>query len=278
MWRSCESTVRPPFPSRNDPALSGRSGRWRGRAVGLAALLVGGTLLLAASLAAQRRPGAEAEAAPLVVLVHGMGRSPLSMIPLALYLERRGYRVLNFGYSSYGPGVSEIGERLSLRLQAVQGTGPVHFVGHSLGNVVIRWLLTHHPPSPLGRVVMLAPPNQGAQVADRTVRWLGWLLRPLTELTTEDTSTVRRLGVLQGVEFAIISGDRDGKVSLAESVLVGARAHAVVASRHTFIMSKPSVMEMVGHFLDTGELPPGGGWTPLPGMTRPAVADTLSVQ
>src|SRR5690606_929213 len=66
-------------------------------------------LMLAAALAtaparAQERRAVEAEDAArpreLVVLVHGLGRTSLSMWPLARALEREGFEVLNWGYSS----------------------------------------------------------------------------------------------------------------------------------------------------------------------------------
>src|SRR5690606_37764696 len=100
----------------------------------------------------------------MVVLVHGMGRTPLSMAPLEVSLRRAGYRVLNVGYDSQGPSVAEIGAQVNAEVAEalMQAPAPrVHFVGHSLGTVVIRWVLTHTPPDVPGRAVFLAPPNQG---------------------------------------------------------------------------------------------------------------------
>ena len=210
---------------------------------------------------AARPHAAAVEAAPpcqereLVVLVHGMGRTPLSMLPMAVALRREGYEVLNFGYSSYGPSVAQLGSKLAAEVRARRDDGPmrrVHFVGHSLGNIIVRWMLAYERPDALGRVVMLAPPNQGSRLADRLEGALGWLLEPLSEVTTDSLSTARRLPPPEEVEFAILAGDRDGKVSVAETFLAGAREHRVVPSRHTFIMLRPSVVEMTGRFLSGG--------------------------
>ena len=215
----------------------------------------------------------DVEAAPrcqereLVVLVHGMGRTPLSMLPMAIALRRQGYEVLNFGYSSYGPSVAQIASKLAADVQAARDDGParpVHFVGHSLGNIVVRWILEYERPDDLGRVVMLAPPNQGSRVADRLEGTLGWLLDPLSEVTTDSLSTARRLPPPEGVEFAILAGDRDGKVSVAETFLPGAREHRVVPARHTFIMLRPSVVEMTERFLRTGSLEDADAASPAP--------------
>ena len=170
-----------------------------------------------------------------------MGRTPLSMAPMALALLRRsGYRVLNVGYSSQGPSVAEIGAGLAAEIDAELERAPaprVHIVGHSLGTVAARWVLAHDPPPVPGRVVMLAPPNRGSQAADRLAGAVGWLLPPIRELRTTDTPAAD-LVLPDGVEVAVIAGDRDGKVSVAETCLAGAH-HAVVRSRHTFIMMRP---------------------------------------
>lgn len=57
----------------------------------------------------------------LVVLVHGMGRTPLSMWPVQRNLERAGYRVINWGYSSYCCTIAELGTQLREDLDARRG-------------------------------------------------------------------------------------------------------------------------------------------------------------
>ena len=90
-------------------------------------------------------------------------------------LERQGYRVVNWGYSSYTDSVPALGEALARDVERDLGGAPrVHFVGHSLGNVIVRWMLANDAPGRVGRVVMLAPPNQGSAAADR---WSPYLAR-----------------------------------------------------------------------------------------------------
>ena len=213
----------------------------------LLALTLGGCASLGA--------GGDAEPRELVVLVHGMGRSPLSMAALHVGLRREGYRTLNFGYNSFGPSIAEIAEQLGAELDGAMEHEPpprVHFVTHSLGGIVVRQLLETDRPDALGRVVMLAPPNGGSHEADKLAGWLGWMFRPMRELRTEN-STVSRMAPPRDVEVAVIAGDRDGKVSVEETRLEGAE-HVVVRSAHTFIMTKPSVGRLVRCFLSTGEL------------------------
>ena len=222
-------------------------------------------VLILAVFAAALGLGACATARPaeppreLVVLVHGMGRSALSMAPMELALRRAGYRTLNVGYSSTGPSVAEIGADVAeeVRRSLAEEPAPrVHFVGHSLGTVVIRWVLTHERPERVGRAVLLAPPNRGARSADRMAPWVGWSLRPIWELQT-DGGTAVELGTPDAVEIAVVAGDRDRKVAVDETCLDGAE-HTVVPSGHTFIMMRPRVVDVVRGYLADGELAGAG--------------------
>jgi triacylglycerol lipase len=186
-----------------------------------------------------------------------MGRTSMSMLPLEMVLERAGYRVLNFNFSSYGPSIVEIAGYLGESIEEELGAFParrVHFVGHSLGSIVITRLLADEQiDADVGRVVMLAPPNRGSEVADRLAPALGRLLPPIVELTTAHRTSVG-LRPPAGVEFAIIAGDADGKVAVSETCLAGAAAHVAVPSGHTFIMLRPSVIGMVRAFLASGAI------------------------
>jgi pimeloyl-ACP methyl ester carboxylesterase len=218
----------------------------------------------------------ERDTRELVVLVHGMGRTPLSMSLLAGDLEHAGYRVLNWGYSSTCCTVAELGDQLHQAVIAGSGGAErVHFVGHSLGNIIIRAVLSRQDPlPPVGRVVMLAPPNQGSHTADRYARWLGDVLKPLPELTTDTASAVRRLSLPAGVQVGIIAGEYDGKVTIDETRLNGTEAHAIVPGAHTFIMARPDARRLVLAFLRSGSFPPMPAGQSAPQRGAPATAPT----
>jgi pimeloyl-ACP methyl ester carboxylesterase len=212
----------------------------------------------AAAAAASATPAAE-----LVVLVHGMGRTSLSMTPLEKHLGAQGYRVLNVFYDSYGSSIPEIGRGLKGRIEAEGRRAPVqrvHFVGHSLGNIVVRWMLAFDPPAiPLGRMVMLAPPNRGAKAADRFAPYVLWLLTPVTELTTSGSTVAKLPAPPQGFTFAIVAAADDRTVSVEETCLAGAAAHVTVPGGHSFIMMRDDVKELVPRFLGSGVMPAGVG-------------------
>ena len=74
----------------------------------------------------------------------------------------------------------------------MRGTSdPVHFVGYSMGGLIIRAYLQKYRPQHLGRVVMLGTPNQGSEVADAIRHF--WLYRRFygpagQELITDQTA------------------------------------------------------------------------------------------
>lgn len=237
--------------------------RWFGR-LGTAAQALVASLVLAGvaipavmALAPPVGTDVPEDGRDLVVVVHGMGRSRVSMALMAHSLEAEGYRVVNWGYSSTSDSIPALGEALARRVAREAHGARVHFVGHSLGNILVRWAIAHDPPERLGRVVMLAPPNQGSREADRYAPWLGWFLRPLPELRTDRGSTVRSIPDPAGVEVGIIAGRYDGKVSVGEALLPGARDFTVVPAAHTFIMDRRDVRRLTAAFLRTGRFQPG---------------------
>ncbi|TXD35162.1 hypothetical protein FRC98_16965 [Lujinxingia vulgaris] len=190
----------------------------------------------------------------LVVIVHGLGRTEASMIPLSHALEEAGYEVLSWGYSSFCCRLETIGQQLASELERIEGPRPtkIHFVGHSFGNLVIRQLLTHTPPPEPGRVVMLAPPNQGSTKADRWAPYFSWMLAPLDDLVTDPSGAAASLPPIRERAVGIIAGRYDGKVSIDETRMKGTDAHIVVPSAHTFIMADGQVHALVLSFLETG--------------------------
>jgi pimeloyl-ACP methyl ester carboxylesterase len=210
-----------------------------------------------------------ARAEPTVVLLHGLGRSPRNLQVLEWRLESRGYRVCSVGYDTRSAGIDAVVETVyPAVMNCPRGSGPLHFVTHSLGGLVLRALLAAHSPPKLGRAVLIAPPNQGSQIADR-LRELGWLevlLGPLAgQLGTRSGDLPAGLPP-PPIPFGVIAGDRwinpagplwlprphDGTVSVASTRLEGMRDHLVLPYSHTFIIHARSVADQVDTFLRSG--------------------------
>lgn len=77
-----------------------------------------------------------------VVLLHRLGRSTRAMAYLQHRLERAGYETFNIGYPSTRLPAEEILWLLKDKIHACCASRKqVHFVGHSLGGVMVRALL-----------------------------------------------------------------------------------------------------------------------------------------
>ena len=208
-----------------------------------------------------------------IVFLHGLGRTWLSMSWLASKARGRGYVVVNHGYRSRRHSIAEHAEQLRIVTGAIDVPGRIHFITHSLGGIVVRAMLADRATRPerLGRVVMLAPPNQGSELADLLAEnpLFHAVLGPAAgELGTHEGSTPNRLGPVD-FDVGVITGDRsigpmaskvfpgpaDGKVSVERAQVEGMRDFLVVRRSHSFIMYGGDVAEAAFHFLENGKFP-----------------------
>lgn len=205
-----------------------------------------------------------------VVLLHGAGRSSLSMYRMARALVGRGYQVYNLGYPSRRLPIEGLAGYIGKQIARPQLDlfDNIHFVTHSLGGIVLRsFLKTNHLPN-LGRVVMLAPPNQGSELVDFFSRFpfYDWFLGPVgTQLGTGPDSLPNSLGPVD-VPLGIIAGNRswnplfsrlipgpdDGRISVKNTKLVGMVDFIEVPCIHPLIMNYRLVIQECIHFLQQG--------------------------
>ena len=96
-----------------------------------------------------------------VVLLHGLGRTRLSMAYAAFDLSRRGWRVLNVGYPSRRLDLNSLAEHVGERIDRKLGGDrqPLNFLTHSMGGIVLRTAVARGTVAIPNRVVMLSPPR-----------------------------------------------------------------------------------------------------------------------
>lgn len=214
----------------------------------------------------------------LVILVHGLSRTCFSMRHLRRAAEAAGFETQCWGYPSRRHGVRELVRSFRRHLLRLGGrSGRVHFIGHSLGAILIRAALLEPVPFRIGRVIMLAPPNRGVGLVERLAH-LGFLQhlfgRPSAELGP-GSRFLRRLGT-PAAEIGVIAGSRrfhpcnptswlnlalnpaaetDGTVELASTRLPGMRDFLVVEANHSFIIADAEAIAATVAFLRDGAFP-----------------------
>jgi pimeloyl-ACP methyl ester carboxylesterase len=206
-----------------------------------------------------------------VVVLHGIVRTYRSMRSLTKFLEANGYSVLNVDFPSTRIPLESLIEHINQQVTVFNRDHQrkIHFVGYSLGGLLARGVIRRHRPPNLGRVVQLAPPNQGSEVADF---WKNnFLFKWIFGLAGQDLGAKEKrfarilgpvdyeLGVIAGnrtwdpISSAMISGPNDGKVSVESTKVTGFVDHIIIPATHTFIIYNREAWNQTIHFLECGK-------------------------
>ena len=202
-----------------------------------------------------------------VVLVHGFFRSEKDMRYLAGKLKERDYRVFAPTLPAIFGSVRECSDLLTKMIDDnVLGEGVVHFVGHSMGGLVIRDYLSRRIVKKLGRVVMMGTPNGGSPYANlllkfpfsrRFLKALPDIAIPGLDIAAPLNDPSPEIGIIIGetgfLRKYLIPGDHDGLVGAASVRKITASDEMRVPFCHERIHWRPHTAEAVISFLETGK-------------------------
>jgi pimeloyl-ACP methyl ester carboxylesterase len=207
--------------------------------------------------------------AETVILLHGILNPSWIMTRIAWRLRREGYRVINWGYPGRSRLIEEHAAQLAALVRGLDDRGPIHFVGFSLGALVIRYYLSHYDAPRTGRFVMIAPPNRGSENVDALhTRWWFRLIfgtKSIRQLHTANRDFFEQLGA-PGLPFGIIAGglgdgrgfsprfagDNDGAVSVERARLDGSADFILLRYQHTMLIFAKATGHQTAHFLRHG--------------------------
>ena len=207
-----------------------------------------------------------------VVLLHGLGRTGASMLLADGVLRRQGLTTHRHHYWSHSLPLPELARReIPLALQrAAQGGygGPVDFVAHSMGGILLRQWALDGDASRIGRVVMLGPPNRGSEwvevLSDTPLAPV--FLGPSGRSLGRGANSLPRGLPAVPFETGVIAGDRalnpisrhvigrasDGKVAVDAAAVDGMADFITLPVGHTMMMNDPRVLAQAAHFLRHG--------------------------
>jgi pimeloyl-ACP methyl ester carboxylesterase len=212
--------------------------------------------------------GGSADEREMVVVLHGLGRSKVAMWYLATRLSDAGYRVERIGYRSMRDTPEQILADMDKQMAecCIDKSPKLHFVGHSLGGLLIRAHLAKHSYANLGRVVLLGTPNRGTEIVDNLRhKWWFQVLGPVARSLGTDAGSFPNtigppdypLGVVAGKKTglsneALLPGDDDGLVSVESTRIAGMTDFVVVETGHSAMRYDAEVVAYVSRFLKTG--------------------------
>ena len=207
-----------------------------------------------------------------VVLLHGFGRSDVSMLLLNSSLTEAGYDVYNLDYPSIVEAPEALVQIISEDINdcCKDSSATVHFVGHSFGGLLIRDYLGRHRPKNLGRIVLIGTPNKGSELADEGLgiaaqdTLLEWAGPSAQALHTGPDGYAASLpdpeytvGVIAGTRGNHLSDKwlpipNDGVVSVESARLDGMTDFIDVEVTHWDMRSDPVIAELAIEFLRHG--------------------------
>ncbi len=213
----------------------------------------------------------------VIILMHGLGRSSTSMKAMAKFLSDNGFgTTICLEYASSRESIAQHAAALREVVDGLPTDTRIDFVGHSMGNIVVRHAIGDwqraNAESVLNRiehVVMLGPPNQGASIARQLAKTgiFGWVAgEGALELGKKWHSLEAHLatpqcpfGIVAGrlsesaISNPLVDGAGDFVVSVEETKLDGAADFLEVPVLHSFLMDSAEVQQAVATFFKSSK-------------------------
>lgn len=202
-----------------------------------------------------------------VLMIHGLSRTPISLLGLERHLQQAGYETEQFGYVAFAETFDHITLRLRDHLKRMADQGNYGVVAHSLGGLLVQAALSQmSPPLPV-HLVMLGTPNNPSRLAKQA-----WKLLPFRWLTGQCGFNLTRSDFFNQlpplkIPYTIIAGTggptgpwspfgrdaNDGIVAVYETRLSAQDRIIELPVWHTFMMNDATVQTTIVKALQSSQ-------------------------
>ncbi len=199
-------------------------------------------------------------------LIHGLFMHGTIMQYMQRHLKKYGYDVQVFSYRTVSRPLHQNAEKLADFIKEKRQSNDVcHFVGHSLGGLLIRLAYELVPEEFNGRIVTAGTPHNGSEVAHRVANELhlnilggayeGALDGDLPEWqgSVELGSIAGNKCIGVGMALPDLEKPNDGTVTVSETKLINQTDHIVLPLSHTALVYSKQVIKQTNYFLQNGK-------------------------
>ncbi len=199
-------------------------------------------------------------------LIHGLFMHGTIMQYMQRHLDKYGYDVQVFSYRTITRSLHQNAELLvEFIRQQYQHNETCHFVGHSLGGLLIRLAYELSPEYFTGRIVTAGTPHNGSEVAHRVasdihLNILGGAYEDALDGDLPSWQGKVELGSIAGnkcigIGMALrdLEKPNDGTVTVAETQLANQTDHIELPLSHTALVYSKRVIQQTDYFLQNGQ-------------------------
>lgn len=208
-----------------------------------------------------------------VYIIHGWANSKTILRRIHKDVSKVGFVTENYAFPALMVDLDSLGIQLCRDVKN-DNYDSVSFVTHSMGALIFRNMLKYSGKDPdfpyIYRVVMIAPPNQGADIADHfdSKEGLQKILGPnVRKMQTDSNSYANQLPVPINCEIGIIigargkrigynpliNGDNDGLLKPEHTLLGNEKDTITLKLDHLAIVKRRKSRKQVIQFLKEGE-------------------------
>ncbi len=148
----------------------------------------------------------------IIILVHGFFRDKSDMFPLKELLHKFNYDIflanLPTTFTSFDGCCSSFELQFNDDSLKLSHYKKIHFVGHSMGGLIVRKFLASNKLSNIGRCVLIATPNNGSILAEFLAKLIfpPKIFKPLQYLRPSVSEIAKPLNAVP-IDFGVIAGN-----------------------------------------------------------------------